>query len=125
MNARALSAARSPPGPVLVLCAWAGPFDVVAAHLGCASDLACPPETSLPALLEKLAVVWSLVEGAPLSPSRDDAHPAVPDSAVASVRRTVDIILPHYALARTYCGSSHTCGSNGSGEVKDTHTSPR
>ncbi len=53
-------------------------------------DLACPPETSLPALCTQLAVVWSLIEGAPLAAERGDAPPQVPDAAVKGIRRMLD-----------------------------------
>jgi Sulfotransferase family len=46
--------------------------------------------TSLPALCTQLAVVWSLIEGAPLAAERGDAPPQVPDAAVRGIRRMLD-----------------------------------
>ncbi len=63
-------------------------------------ELACPPETSLPALCGQLAVVWSLIEGAPLSAERDAAPPRVPDAAVAGIRRMVDEMTGSYLARR-------------------------
>jgi protein-tyrosine sulfotransferase len=62
--------------------------------------LACPPETNLPALCEQLAVVWSLIEGAPLSPNRGDAPPVVPDGAVAGIRHSLDMVIGSYLARR-------------------------
>jgi hypothetical protein len=63
-------------------------------------DLACPPETSLPALCGQLAVVWSLIEGAPLSEVRGDVPPAIPDPAVAGIRHMVDLMTGSYLARR-------------------------
>jgi hypothetical protein len=63
-------------------------------------SLACPPETNLGQLFGQLAVVWSLVEGAPLSPNRGEAPPVVPDAALAGVRRTADLIIGSYLARR-------------------------
>jgi Sulfotransferase family len=63
-------------------------------------DLACPPETSLPALCGQLAVVWSLIEGAPLSEVRGDVPPAIPDAAVAGIRHTVELMTGSYLERR-------------------------
>jgi hypothetical protein len=63
-------------------------------------DLACPPETSLPALCTQLAVVWSLIEGAPLSAERGDAPPQVPDAAVEGIRRMLDEMTGSYLTRR-------------------------
>jgi hypothetical protein len=63
-------------------------------------DVACPPETNLPALCAQLAVVWSLIEGAPLSMTRGDTPPVVPPAAVAGIRRTLDNMLGPYLARR-------------------------
>ena len=63
-------------------------------------ELACPPETSLPALCGQLAVVWSLIEGAPLAAERDAAPPRVPDAAVAGIRRMLDEMTGSYLARR-------------------------
>jgi hypothetical protein len=63
-------------------------------------ELACPPETSLPALCGQLSVVWSLIEGAPLAAERDAAPPRVPDAAVAGIRRMLDEMTGSYLARR-------------------------
>jgi hypothetical protein len=63
-------------------------------------ELACPPETSLPALCGHLSVVWSLIEGAPLAAERDAAPPRVPDAAVAGIRRMLDEMTGSYLARR-------------------------
>ena len=63
-------------------------------------DLACPPETSLPALCGQLAVVWSLIEGAPLSQNRGDAPPQVPEAALAGIRHMIDLMTESYLARR-------------------------
>jgi hypothetical protein len=63
-------------------------------------DLACPPETNIPALCSQLAVVWSLIEGAPLSLQRGDAPPVIPDAAIAGIRQTMDLMTAPYLARR-------------------------
>lgn len=72
-------------------------------------DLACPPETNIPALCSQLAVVWSLIEGAPLSLQRGDAPSAIPDAAIAGIRQTMDLMTAPYLQRRgkkLYCDKS-------------------
>jgi len=76
--------------PVFVLCMARSGSTLLRFLLDAHPDLACPPETSLPALCRQLAVVWSLIEGAPLSAERGDAPPQVPDAAVKGIRRMLD-----------------------------------
>jgi protein-tyrosine sulfotransferase len=68
-------------------------------------DLACPPETSLSALCGQPVAVWSLIEGAPLSGTRGDTPPEVPDAAVVGIRHTVDLMTGSY-LERRFCDKS-------------------
>ncbi len=63
-------------------------------------ELACPPETSLPALCGQLATVWSLIEGAPLAAERDSAPPQVPEAALAGIRRMLDEMTGSYLARR-------------------------
>jgi Sulfotransferase family len=58
--------------PVFVLCMGRSGSTLLRFLLDAHPELACPPETSLPALCAQLAVVWSLIEGAPLSGNRGD-----------------------------------------------------
>jgi hypothetical protein len=76
--------------PVFVLCMARSGSTLLRFLLDAHPDLACPPETSLPALCRQLAVVWSLIEGAQLSAERGDAPPQVPDAAVKGIRRMLD-----------------------------------
>ena len=88
-----------PPGtaaPVFVLCMGRSGSTLLRFLLDGHPDLACPPETSLPQLLAQLAVVWSLIEGAPLSGNRGDAPPEVPDAAIAGIRHMVDMMTGSY-----------------------------
>src|ERR1700761_9324678 len=71
------------PDPVFVLCMGRSGSTLLRFLLDAHPELACPPETSLPALCGQLAVVWSLIEGAPLSANRGDTPPQVPDAAIA------------------------------------------
>jgi hypothetical protein len=87
-------------GPVFVLCMGRSGSTLLRFVLDAHPDLACPPETSLPALCGQLAVVWSLIEGAPLSEVRGDVPPAVPDRAVAGIRHVVDLMTGSYLERR-------------------------
>ena len=53
--------------PVFVLCMGRSGSTLLRFLLDAHPELACPPETSMPALCGQLAVVWSLIEGAPLA----------------------------------------------------------
>jgi hypothetical protein len=72
-------------------------------------ELACPPETNLPALCAQLATVWSLIEGAPLSANRGDEPPEIPETAIAGIRHMMDLMVGSY-LGRKgkqrYCDKS-------------------
>ena len=86
--------------PVFVLCMGRSGSTLLRFLLDAHPDLACPPETSLPALCAQLAVVWSLIEGAPLSANRGDAPPQVPDPAISGIRHTVDMMTGSYLARR-------------------------
>jgi hypothetical protein len=86
--------------PVFVLCMGRSGSTLLRFLLDAHPDLACPPETSLPAMCGQLAVVWSLIEGAPLSANRGDTPPEVPDAAVAGIRHTVDEMTGSYLARR-------------------------
>jgi Sulfotransferase family len=95
--------------PVFVLCMGRSGSTLLRFLLDAHPDLACPPETSLPALCAQLAVVWSLIEGAPLSRNRGDAPPQVPDAAVAGIRHMVDMMTGSYLTRkgkRRFCDKS-------------------
>jgi hypothetical protein len=95
--------------PVFVLCIGRSGSTLLRLILDTHPDLACPPETNIPALCSQLAVVWSLIEGAPLSLQRGDAPPEIPDAAIAGIRQTMDAMTRPYLQRRgkrLYCDKS-------------------
>jgi hypothetical protein len=95
--------------PVFVLCMGRTGSTLLRLILDTHPDLACPPETNIPALCSQLAVVWSLIEGAPLALQRGDAPPQVPDAAIAGIRATMDLMTAPYLKRRgkkLYCDKS-------------------
>jgi hypothetical protein len=85
-----------PADPVFVLCMGRTGSTLLRLILDSHPDLACPPETNIPALCAQLAVVWSLIDGAPLSPQRGDAPPEIPEAAIAGIRQTMDLMTAPY-----------------------------
>lgn len=95
--------------PVFVLCMSRSGSTLLRLILDTHPDLACPPETNIPALCSQLAVVWSLIEGAPLSMQRGDAPPTIPDAAIEGIRQTMDLMTAPYLRRRgrkVYCDKS-------------------
>jgi hypothetical protein len=95
--------------PVFVLCGGRSGSTLLRFVLDAHPDLACPPETNVPALCGQLATVWSLIEGAPLSANRGDEPPEIPDPAIAGVRETMDRMTGSYLARRgkkRYCDKS-------------------
>ncbi|HEY3684684.1 MAG TPA: sulfotransferase [Streptosporangiaceae bacterium] len=95
--------------PVFVLCGGRSGSTLLRFVLDAHPDLACPPETNVPALCGQLATVWSLIEGAPLSQNRGDEPPEIPDAAIAGVRDTMDRMVGSYLERRgkkRYCDKS-------------------
>jgi hypothetical protein len=95
--------------PVFVLCMGRSGSTLLRLILDTHPDLACPPETNIPALCSQLAVVWSLIEGAPLALQRGDAPPQVPNAAIAGIRQTMDLMTAPYLKRRgkrRYCDKS-------------------
>lgn len=98
-----------PGPPVFVLCNGRSGSTLLRFLLDAHPDLACPPETNLPAMVGQLATVWSLIEGAPLSAERGDEPPMIPDAAIAGIRRTMDEMTGSYLARRgkkLYCDKS-------------------
>ncbi len=92
--------------PAFVLCNARSGSTLLRFLLDAHPELSCPPETNLPILCGQLANVWSLIEGAPLSPKRDDQPPDIPSAAIAGVRATMDSMLGPYLNRRgkkRYC----------------------
>jgi hypothetical protein len=95
--------------PVFVLCNGRSGSTLLRFLLDAHPELACPPETNLPSLCAQLATVWSLIEGAPLSPNRGDEPPEIPDAAIAGIRTTMDRMVGSYLDRRgkkRYCDKS-------------------
>jgi Sulfotransferase family len=95
--------------PVFVLCNGRSGSTLLRFLLDAHPELACPPETNLPALCAQLATVWSLIEGAPLSVNRGDEPPVIPDAAIAGVRAAMDNMVGSYLERRgkrRYCDKS-------------------
>ena len=98
-----------PGDPVFVLCNGRSGSTLLRFLLDAHPDLACPPETNLPAIAGQLATVWSLIEGARLSPERGDEPPEIPEAAITGVRRTMDELTGGYLARRgkkRYCDKS-------------------
>jgi protein-tyrosine sulfotransferase len=96
-------------GAVFVLCGGRSGSTLLRFLLDAHPDLACPPETNVPALCGQLATVWSLIEGAPLSANRGDEPPEIPEAAIAGVRHTMDMMVGSYLERRgkkRYCDKS-------------------
>ncbi len=96
-------------GAVFVLCSGRSGSTLLRFLLDAHPDLACPPETNVPALCGQLATVWSLIEGAPLSANRGDEPPEIPEAAVVGVRHTMDMMVGSYLQRRgkkRYCDKS-------------------
>lgn len=95
--------------PVFILCNGRSGSTLLRFLLDAHPDLACPPETNLPALCGQLATVWSLIEGAPLSETRGDEPPVIPDAAITGIRETMDRMVGSYLIRRSkkrYCDKS-------------------
>jgi hypothetical protein len=95
--------------PVFVLCNGRSGSTLLRFLLDAHPQLACPPETNLPALCAQLATVWSLIEGAPLSANRGDEPPEIPDAAITGIRHMMDLMVGSYLDRRgkqRYCDKS-------------------
>jgi protein-tyrosine sulfotransferase len=86
-------------GPVFVLCAARSGSTLLRFVLDAHPELACPPETKLPAMCAQLAGVWSLLEGSHVPGDASDPD-AIPEPAVAGMRRALDDMIGGY-LRRT------------------------
>jgi hypothetical protein len=103
--------------PVFVLCMGRSGSTLLRFILDAHPDLACPPETNLPALCAQLAIVWSLIEGAPLSATRGDTPPVVPEPAIVGIRHTMDTMTASYLVRR---GKKRFCDKSlGSAQFAD------
>jgi protein-tyrosine sulfotransferase len=95
--------------PVFVICHGRSGSTLLRFLLDAHPELACPPETNLPALCAQLATVWSLIEGAPLSANRGDEPPDIPDAAITGIRQVMDLMVGSYLVRKgkqRYCDKS-------------------
>jgi hypothetical protein len=95
-------------GPVFVLCAARSGSTLLRFLLDAHPELACPPESDLPALCAHLAGVWSLLEGAPLA-AQTQGPPSLPGGALAGIRQATDLMITSYLARRgkvRYCDKS-------------------
>jgi Sulfotransferase family len=95
--------------PVFVMCNGRSGSTLLRFLLDAHPELACPPETNIPALCAQLATVWSLIEGAPLSADRGDEPPEIPDAAVTGIRHVMDLMTGSYLTRKgkqRYCDKS-------------------
>lgn len=95
--------------PVFVLSAARSGSTLLRFILDAHPSLSCPPETNIPGLCAQLATVWSLIEGAPLSPERGEEPPEIPNTALKGIRQTMDLMIGAYLDRRgsvRYCDKS-------------------
>ncbi len=74
------------------------------------ADLACPPETNIPATCAQLASTWSTISGAQLSHSRKGVNiTEIPDAVITEVRQVIDSMMGQYLTRhdkRRFCDKS-------------------
>jgi Sulfotransferase family len=95
--------------PVFVLCMGRSGSTLLRFLLDAHPDLACPPETRMPAMCAQIATVWSQIAGAPLPKERGAALPAIPEAALAGIRMTMNLMVGPYLAQRgkrRYCDKS-------------------
>jgi hypothetical protein len=69
-------------------------------------DLACRPETNVPALCGQLANVWALIEGRRCRRTGGMSRRRLPDSVIAGVRETMDRMVGSYLRRRGKNGTA-------------------
>ena len=94
--------------PVFVLCTGRSGSTVLRFVLDAHPELACPPDTRLPAVCAQLAGVWQQLESLPRA-TTDPLSVAVPAAVSAGVRGVFDSITAPYLARRgkrRYCDKS-------------------
>jgi len=95
--------------PVFVLCCGRSGSTLLRFLLDAHPDLACPPETNVPALCANSVSAWSLLTGEPIPVEPHGPPPAIPGPAIAGIRRTLDMMVGPYLARRgkkRYCDKS-------------------
>jgi Sulfotransferase family len=102
--------------PVFVVCAGRSGSTLLRFLLDAHPDLACPPETRLPAMCTQIAAVWQQLASQPPSnaaaPGESGGPPPVPEPAIAGIRQTMNLEtrppaetrLPEPRAPRPACG---------------------
>jgi hypothetical protein len=98
---------------VFVVCAGRSGSTLLRFLLDAHPDLACPPETRLPAMCAQIATVWLQLAGSPqpdsAAPKDRGGQPAVPAPAVAGIRQAMNLMVGPYLAQRgkrRYCDKS-------------------
>ena len=94
--------------PVFVLCLGRSGSTLLRFVLDAHPDLACPPESRLPALCAQLAAVWQQLESLPSSPQAQVSI-ALAGEVSAGMRRAFDAVTAPYLARRgkrRYCDKS-------------------
>jgi protein-tyrosine sulfotransferase len=95
--------------PVFVLCCGRSGSTLLRFLLDTHPDLACPPETRLPAMSAQMASVWSQLQGTPLVAERPGGWPVIGEPVLAGIRSTMDLMIGSYLARRgkrRYCDKS-------------------
>jgi hypothetical protein len=98
--------------PVFVICAGRSGSTLLRFLLDAHPDLACPPETRLPAMVAQIAAVWLQLAGSPpdaAAPKDPGGQPAVPGPAIAGIRQAMTMMVGPYLAQRgkrRYCDKS-------------------
>jgi protein-disulfide isomerase len=95
--------------PVFVLCTSRSGSTLLRFLLDAHPDLACPPETRLPAILAQLSTLWSATEALPLSAGDGNGTAEIPEAAAAGIRHTMDLMIGPYLARR---GKKRYCDKN-------------
>ena len=114
-GARTVQPAPADPSsdPVFVVCAGRSGSTLLRFLLDAHPDLACPPETRLPAMCAQIATVWQQLASSPqpdsATPKDRGGQPSVLAPAVAGIRQAMNLMVGPYLAQRgkrRYCDKS-------------------
>jgi len=97
---------------VFVICAGRSGSTLLRFLLDAHPDLACPPETRLPAMCTQIATVWQQLAGSPpdsAAAADQGGQQAVPGPAIAGIRQAMNMMVGPYLAQRgkrRYCDKS-------------------
>jgi hypothetical protein len=94
---------------VFVLCAGRSGSTLLRFLLDAHPDLACPPETRLPAMCAQIASVWQQFSGPPVATEQANGPPTLPEPALEGIRHTLNVMVEPYLAERgkrRYCDKS-------------------